>query len=66
VVKSKSINRLDDEILRSCLRVATSHIHPDIKNLVSKKQRQARLDVLPFFKIKPYVIKSYINILNEY
>jgi hypothetical protein len=38
IVKNTSRNRLDDEILESCLRVATSQICPDINILVAKKQ----------------------------
>jgi hypothetical protein len=39
-VERKSRNRVDNEAMESCLRVATSHTHPDVENLVPKKLRQ--------------------------
>jgi hypothetical protein len=41
MVKNKYRNWIDDEELESCLRVATSHLPPDIETLVGKRQRQA-------------------------
>jgi hypothetical protein len=38
LVKSITINGVDSKILESCLRVATSHICPNIENLVTEKQ----------------------------
>jgi hypothetical protein len=64
VVKNISRNRLDDERLESCLRVATSEICPDINILVAKNSTSFLIDILLFNKVGNLSCKN-IHLFHE-